>query len=238
MIFTGETEVLLVTAATIGSIHTLVGPDHYVPFIMMAKAGKWSRAKTALITFLAGLGHIGSSVLIGLVGVAFGVVLKKLEVFESMRGNMAAWMLTSFGFAYLIWGVHRAIKNRPHIHGHTHGTEELHLHEHSHEDGHIHVHDGGKPDIKPWIIFSIVVFGPCEPLIPVLMYPAAKASVTAMMLVTGVFAAATITMMLALVFLGLAGLDMLPLKKIERYSHAMAGAAILFCGLAVLFLGL
>ena len=37
------------------------------------------------------------------------------------------------------------------------------------------------------ILFTIFVFGPCEPLIPILMYPAAKSSVAGMLLVAGVF---------------------------------------------------
>jgi hypothetical protein len=34
------------------------------------------------------------------------------------------------------------------------------------------------------------------------------------------------------------GLSKLPLQKLERYSHALAGLAILLCGAAIKFLGL
>jgi hypothetical protein len=44
--------------------------------------------------------------------------------------------------------------------------------------------------------------------------------------------------MLATVFLGRAGVDFLPMQKVQRYSHALAGATILLCGLAIEFLGL
>ena len=41
---------LLGTAAVIGLFHTLLGPDHYLPFIAMTKARRWSTARTALVT--------------------------------------------------------------------------------------------------------------------------------------------------------------------------------------------
>ncbi|MCX6832664.1 MAG: hypothetical protein NT028_11150, partial [candidate division Zixibacteria bacterium] len=66
---------LAVTAASIGFIHTVAGPDHYIPFIVMAKARKWSMTKTTWITFLCGLGHIGGSVILGLIGVALGIAV-------------------------------------------------------------------------------------------------------------------------------------------------------------------
>jgi len=81
-------------------LHTLFGPDHYLPFIVMKKARNWSFAKTLSITIACGLGHVLSSVVLGLIGIAAGIALMKLEVFESFRGNIAAWALIGFGFAY------------------------------------------------------------------------------------------------------------------------------------------
>lgn len=101
----GDLTALVGLAAGIGLGHTLLGPDHYLPFVMMSWARKWSTTKTAMITFLCGLGHIASSVVLGLVGVSMGVALNKLKFAESFRGNMAAWLLIAFGLAYLIWGL-------------------------------------------------------------------------------------------------------------------------------------
>ena len=41
---------LLAGTAAIAITHTLLGPDHYLPFVMMAHAGRWSRTKTAWVT--------------------------------------------------------------------------------------------------------------------------------------------------------------------------------------------
>ena len=55
---TPELLVLVATAASIGFIHTLLGPDHYLPFIVMAKVRGWSRSKALGVTSLCGLGHV------------------------------------------------------------------------------------------------------------------------------------------------------------------------------------
>ena len=130
MAFNPETAILSVTAASIGFLHTLFGPDHYLPFIVMSRAGRWTMKKTALITLLCGVGHVLSSVLLGLVGVAIGTAVTKLEVIEGARGNIAAWLLIGFGFAYFVWGLHRAIKGKTHSHVHVHGEGDDHDHEH------------------------------------------------------------------------------------------------------------
>ncbi len=226
-------------AATVALLHTLSGPDHYLPFIVMARARKWSTARTALITILCGLGHVGSSVLLGTIGIALGIVLTKVEAAESVRGGIAAWAFISFGLAYFAWGVRRAIRKRPHAHGHAHGPESEHEHTHAHTRGHVHVHAReGSVNPTPWVLFTIFVFGPCEPLIPVLMYPAATGSLWGVALVTIIFGSVTIATMLAVVLVASRGVSLVPMGRMERYSHALAGAAIALSGMAIVFLGL
>ncbi|MDB4582326.1 hypothetical protein N9164_04175 [Draconibacterium sp.] len=87
-------------------------------------------------------------------------------------------------------------------------------------------------------MFIIFVFGPCEVLIPVLMYPAAQNNYGLLIVATVVFAVITITTMLSMVAFTLVGFRFLQFKKIERYSHALAGVLILICGIAVQFLGI
>ncbi len=234
-----ELMALYITAASIGFLHTVFGPDHYLPFIVMGRARRWSLGKTSLITLLCGIGHILSSVLIGAVGIVLGVVVFKLEALEAFRGNIAAWALIGFGFAYFVWGLHQAIKNRPHRHLHIHGTWPEHAHEHSHTREHAHVHEEeGKKNITPWILFTIFVLGPCEPLIPILMYPAAKNSIAGIFWVATIFGSVTIMTMLVIVMILSLGINLIPLGRLERYSHALAGATICLCGVAIQFLGL
>ena len=231
--------ILAGTAVTIGFIHTLFGPDHYLPFIVMSKARGWSIAKTSLITFLCGLGHVASSVVLGFIGIALGVAISKLEFIESSRGEVAAWLFIAFGFTYFIWGLHKAIRNRPHRHLHRHAGEDSHSHVHRHNEEHTHVHTrAGAKSLTPWVLFTIFIFGPCEPLIPILMYPAAKGSMISVIAIASIFGVVTISTMMGIVLISSFGLSRLPLGRIERYSHALAGLTIFLCGGAIKFLGL
>lgn len=236
---TSELVVLSIAATSIGFFHTLFGPDHYLPFIAMAKSRKWSLNMTVCITSLCGLGHIASSIILGIVGIGLGISVNKLNVTESFRGDIAAWLLIAFGLVYFVWGVRKAIRNKSHSHSHNHAEEEGHSHNHTHEQKHLHVHAGEKSkNITPWILFTIFFFGPCEPLIPMLMYPAAKNSMFGAVLITGLFGLITIVTMLGIVVATSFGLNFLPLRRLERYTHALAGATICICGLSIQFLGL
>lgn len=234
-----ELWILITAAASIGFIHTVLGPDHYIPFIAMSKSGEWSMRKTSLVTILCGLGHVLSSVLLGTIGITFGLAVSRLEAFESFRGDIAVWALIAFGLVYFAWGMRRAYRNRPHEHIHIHGSGAEHVHTHVHADDHLHLHkkkDAGV--VTPWALFIIFILGPCEPLIPMLMYPAARHSMLGLGLVAGVFSVVTISTMLGIVLVSIYGINILPTKGLERYTHAIAGAIISFCGLSVLFFGL
>ena len=235
---TGELFLLVGAAASIAFIHTLMGPDHYLPFVAMAKARGWSLNRTLRITLWCGLGHLVGSIGLGLVGIAFGAHLARLEWIEAVRGETAAWLLVGFGLAYMAWGLRRAWRNRPHGHWHQH-EGKLHTHEHTHDGDHAHVHDQeSQASITPWVIFVIFVLGPCEPLIPLLMYPAATHSVGGVLAVTAVFGVVTVLTMLLTVWIASVGLSHLRFGRLARYDHAFAGFAVLACGLAITVLGL
>jgi sulfite exporter TauE/SafE len=230
--------ILAGTAALIGIGHTLCGPDHYLPFIVMGKARNWTLSKTMLITFLCGIGHVAGSIVLGLLGATLGVALGKLEFFEAWRGNLAAQALIIFGVTYCVWGIHRAIKNKPHSHAHLHKGNVMHTHKHSHSQEHAHPHNLKARNVTPWVLFTIFVLGPCEPLIPLIMYPAAEHSLAGMLLVAGIFALTTIGTMMAVVLVSVWGISFVKLGPVERYSHALAGAAVCLSGLAIQFMGL
>ena len=146
----------------------------------------------------------------------------------------AAWLLIGFGLAYTAWGVVRAVRRRPHTHWHQHEDGTVHCHRHSHTDDHAHVHTDRRRTTG-WALFIVFVFGPCEVLIPQLMYPAAVGSWWGLTLVTTVFAATTIGTMTIAVSAGYWGLSRISLKPLERASHVFAGLAVTACGLAVRF---
>lgn len=234
-----EAQILLLTAASIAFLHTILGPDHYVVFTAMGKARGWSLSRTLRITLYCGFGHVFSSVIIGVIGILLGTQLAALIEIETLRGNLAGWALLAFGLMYLAWGLQQAGRDRRHSHVHTHGGV-VHDHEHDHHDEHTHVHDHrARHSITPWAMFIIFVFGPCEALIPLLMYPAAQQSTGLVMSVALVFGAVTLATMLALVAITSVGLDRLKLPAAgRRYAHAIAGASVALCGGAISFMSL
>lgn len=257
--FSPEVNVLILSAAAIAFVHTLMGPDHYLPFVSMSVARRWTVRKMLTITAICGLAHILGSIALGFVGVALQLQVGSLEMIENVRGDLAAWCLIAFGLLYLVWGLRHAQRNKPHSHWHHHG-EKLHLHEHKHHHDHSHVHDRGETavaahaqksnhnnqsdaasgakTITPWAIFIIFVLGPCEPLIPLLMYPAAKESLTGLVAVTAMFGLVTMVTMLFAVYVSAVSLKKIRLPGMEKYGHAFAGATILACGSSIAFLGL
>lgn len=209
--------VLAVTALTIGTLHTLAGPDHYLPFVAMSKSRNWSTIKTINIVALCGLGHVLSSIIIGFIGIAAGIAISGIEKVEGARGNVAAWLLLIFGVAYMVWGGYRLWRNQYHHHEHVAGE---------------------KKKMTFWILFTIFIFGPCEPLIPILMYPAAQHNYAAVAYISILFAITTIATMTIIVLLMVKGISLVKFNTLEKYQHVLAGGTIALCGAGIVFLGL
>ncbi|MEN8204014.1 MAG: hypothetical protein ABFS28_15560 [Bacteroidota bacterium] len=233
-----EMYVLVMSAATLGVIHTLLGPDHYLPFIVLSKARNWSRTRTLWITFISGVGHVSGSVILGLVGIAMGISLSRLEAIEASRGSVVGWMLIAFGILYSSYGLYRYFKRGTHMHM----PAFLRPRSIRHRDLHLAEGDLEKDDdagrITPWILFLIFVFGPCEVLIPMLVYPAAEMSGFGIFMVALVFGIATVGTMLLVVFLGYKGFSFIRFKGREYRIHLFAGMVILLAGIGMQFLGL
>lgn len=231
--------VLLITAVSLGFFHTLFGPDHYLPFIAISKAKNWSLSKTLGVTMLCGIGHVLGSIVLGMTGVFFGIALENLEMIENFRGTVAAYLLIAFGLIYTIYGIRKIYINKAHQHIHIHADGTVHTHKHVHKKEHAHIHtETKKESVTPWVLFIIFVFGPCEVLIPVLMYPAAQNDYGLLISATTVFALVTIATMVLMVTLALVGFQFFHFKRVEKYSHALAGVMLLICGIAIQFLGI
>lgn len=228
---------LAAAAAGVAIVHTVLGPDHYLPFIMMARARRWTTARTALITALCGGGHVLSSLALGALGLLGGVAVGRLESVEAGRGDLAAWCLLAFGLAYAVWGARRALRRVGGFEAHRHGGG---VHVHTHGDR-PHLHGARGPlgvGAGFWPLFTIFVLGPCEPLIPLFVVPASRGRWDWALAAAAVFGAVTIGTMVGVTMLGLRGLRPLRLAWMERWSHSLAGGVIAASGLAILVFGL
>lgn len=229
-----ELAILLPAAATLGLVHTLLGPDHYLPFVALGRSRRWSLRKTLWVTLGCGAGHVAGSVVLGLAGIALGWSLFRLEDLEAVRGDLAAWLLLGFGVAYTAWGIRAALRRRPHSHWHRHADGTAHRHPHVHTAAHAHPHDApGRRGLAPWSLFIVFVLGPCEPLIPMLLYPASQGGWQSVALVAVVFGVTTLAAMTAVVAALSLGLGRARGATLERWAHAAAGATIVACALAI-----
>ena len=219
---------MLVAAIGVAFVHTALGPDHYLPFVALAKARRWSLRRTLWITTACGIGHVLSSLLLGGLGIAAGIAVGALETVENQRGAMAAWLLFGVGIAYALWGVRQALRH-VHAHGHSHGSGD-----HHHGHGQVPV---AARSTTFWALFVVFVLGPCEPLIPLFMVPASQQRWGAALATGVVFGVVTLATMLAITASAVLGLARLPLDPLQRWTHALAGSVIASSAAAVLWLG-
>lgn len=228
-----ELTILMSAATAIAFLHTLAGPDHYVPFIALSKARGWSKPKAIGWTIVCGCGHVWSSVALGLLGAALGWSISKTGWLEELRGGIAGWFMLLFGLGYGVWGLYRASKNRVHKHFESDEQGELYVFEHQHQQP---LTPKERFKVTPWVMFVIFVLGPCEPMIPLLYAPAAHQAWWAMLLMIGVYTFVTLATMVAMVMLGYSGLAWIKLPVLEKYMHALGGLTIFLCGLGMVWL--
>ena len=202
---------LLTLAVSVGIIHTVLGPDHYVPITALALDRRWGVSKTILATLLFGAAHVMSAFFLGLIGLYGAERLSFIRRFETFTGSSLGWLLMGLGLFMAVLGLRKAF--RP----------------------------SSKPSttrMAPWILFIAFVLGPCEPLIPLLMIPAAHQGWPVLLSVTGIFSGATLATMMVFSVAGLKAAHRLPASFMNRWATAMAGASLLLCGAGVQFLGL
>ncbi|MEP7144423.1 MAG: hypothetical protein ABI707_16175 [Ferruginibacter sp.] len=229
-----EMELLIITAISVASLHTLTGPDHYLPFIALSGSKNWTVTKTIGWTIICGLGHVLSSVILGLGGAALGWSLSKISWLENIRGGIAGWVMLVFGLLYGAWGFYRAINNNPHKHFDLGDNGDIYVYQHNHGEA---VAPNERYKVTPWVMFIIFILGPCEPMIPLLYFPAAQNSWRGMAILIGIYTIVTLMTMLTMVLLGYYGIAFVKTEKLERYVHALGGLTIFICGAGMLWMG-
>jgi len=206
---------LLSGTILIALVHAALGPDHYVPFIAIGMAQRWSRARAFFVTLIAGIAHVASSIVIGFVGIAAGLTLEKLEFLEGTRGTVAGWLLIFAGVVYLLWSLRR--------------------HTHRHAEDFTDDPRARRRSVLFWTLVAVFVLGPCEPLVP-LMFVAVQINWLAVLVSSAIFLVLTVFMMELLVLTGLAGIKLLPAKLSHRLGNALAAVVIIGLGIVLIAL--
>jgi len=254
---------LCASALTIGLIHTISGPDHYLPLIVFSRARKWNAWQTAGWTALCAIGHVLGSVAVGMAGVFLGWELSKQNWQMDIRGSLSGWALLIFGFVYLLWGIRKAIRGTPHKHFEVTGQGDIHAYKHTHTHAYLHDHDDeqyhrgtynsqtrqhhpppthahthdvparGRMAVTPWILFVIFVMAPLEPLMPFLFVSGARQSWPAVLAVVLTFIMAKMLVMESMVLLGYFGLGFARFK-----TQKLERFSSLIAGAVVTFCGI
>jgi hypothetical protein len=241
---------IAVTGFTVAFLHAAI-PTHWLPFVMTARVQKWNRAKTLLVTALAGSGHVLFTAGLGFLVAWFGIAL------NDKIGGWFPWIaggaLVLFGLYYVIQqgrgqghGHSHAFGGHAHEkHGHSHGTHE-HSHgeyehpHHAHEDSH-GGHGGEKvappPRKSDWgaiaTLLALLTFSPCEGFLPVYV-SGVRYGWSGFFLLTVILSVATVAGMVSFTWLTLAGMEKLKFRLLERYESGIMGTLLCLLGVLVI----
>ena len=94
---------IAVTGFAVAFLHAAL-PTHWLPFVLVGRAQKWSTGRTLGVTLLAGLGHVGLTIALGLALVVAGLAL------EPKLGGLFHWvvggLMIAVGLFYIARGRH------------------------------------------------------------------------------------------------------------------------------------
>ena len=186
-------------------------PTHWLPFVLVGRAQRWTLARTLMVVTAAGVAHIASTAVVGSLIVAAGLALDALVA--GLLPHLSAVLLFAFGAFYLV----RSFVRRPVMAGGP--TLDL-----------------AEPTVSHgtafWGLIAVMALSPGEVLLPSYM-SSAQEGVAALGLLTAVFAVGTILGMAIFTTLARAGASVLRLERWARYEGAILGLALIAIGLLV-----
>lgn len=187
-------------------------PTHWLPFVLVGRAQRWSLMRVMTVAVTAGLAHIASTALVGSLIVAAGLALNAW--IGGLLPHLSAALLFIFGAFYLA----RASLQRPVT---ATGPEA----------------EVPEPAVSDraafWGLVLMMAVTPGEVLLPIYLSSATE-GVMALALLTLAFAAGTVLGMTILAALASAGYSILRLERWARYEGAILGVALILIGLLVM----
>jgi ABC-type nickel/cobalt efflux system permease component RcnA len=233
---------LIATVGAVGVLHTLV-PDHWAPIVVVARQQGWSTARTVRAAAIAALGHVTSTLALGVVVWAAGAALAARYGHAVNIG--AALALIGFGLWIAFQGWRETRERGPghahHAHAHLHRHEDGLEHVHSHEHHDLHatnesaavVHSHGHSVSGRTTLLLILGSSPMVEGIPAFL--AASTYGPALLgIMAVVFAAATLVTYVATCALGVAALQRTSFGPLETYGEVLSGALVAAVGVYAL----
>ncbi|MSU51282.1 MAG: hypothetical protein EXS37_19710 [Opitutus sp.] len=223
------------TGFTVAFFHAAI-PTHWLPFVLVARARNWGRAKTLVVTSLAGLGHVVLTSLLGLAIAWFGFQLEeKVEWFSWLAGGML--VAVALFYFWRQWTGRGILHHHP-PGGHHHPDEHCgHGHERSHWDDElkdsplVSQKSGEWPAVSG--LFVMLTLSPCEGFLPVYL-SGVQFGWRGFVVLSVILAVATLAGMTLFTWLALVGFERFRLKTFERYEAALLGTLFAILGVLIL----
>ena len=220
-------------AALIAVMHAML-PSHWLSFVLMGRARKWSRSRTLMSVAAAGTGHVLLTAILGLLLARAGAaILHQLPPWAEQAGISA--VLVFLGVVFIISNIRGA--GHIHLHFHVPGTEHEH-HDHSKIEPTLPPRDQAVPfgradKAAMGALVLGLIFSPCLDMLP--LYVGCSGMGTWVLLgISLLFLLITPPLMVLLVALSLSGLAQLKLAWLERYEGMLAGVLMVVLGIALL----
>jgi hypothetical protein len=199
---------IAVTAFAVAFLHAAL-PTHWLPFVLVGRAQKWSTERTLGVTLLAGIGHVGLTIALGLALVLAGMAL------QPSLGGLFHWIVGGLMIAVGLFYIARG------------------RHNHALPEASRQVYASDRAAVAALV--TLLTLSPCEAFLPYYL-AGMEHGWEAFLVLSAVLMTATAAGMLIFTSLSLAGFKRLGLQWVERYEETILGAALVLVGLAVAFL--
>ncbi len=187
-------------------------PTHWLPFVLVGRAQRWTLPRMLGAVTAAGLAHIVTTAVVGGLVVAAGLAVD--QWISGLLPHLAAVLLLLFGTFYLS----RALIRRPV----PAGGPPLEL---------------AEPTVSHaaafWGLVAMMAVSPGEVLLPIYLSQAEE-GLAVLAALTVAFALGTVGGMAVFTLLARAGWSVLRLERWARYEGAVLGGALIVIGLLVL----
>ena len=187
-------------------------PTHWLPFVLVGRAQRWTLPRMLGAVTASGLAHIVTTAVVGGLVVAAGLAVD--QWISGLLPHLAALLLLLFGTFYLS----RALIRRPV----PAGGPPLEL---------------AEPTVSHaaafWGLVAMMAVSPGEVLLPIYLSQAEE-GLAVLAALTVAFALGTVGGMAVFTLLARAGWSVLRLERWARYEGAVLGGALIVIGLLVL----
>jgi ABC-type nickel/cobalt efflux system permease component RcnA len=205
---------LVGTAAVAALAHALL-PDHWLPYVLSAKARGMSAKQTVTMTAAGAVTHLVSTVIVGLLFALAG---------SAVAANVSTGLERIVGFIVIGLGAYYLFKGWSKYRRHHHNHVEKDHHGHCHS----HVTVG-----STYGLGIILGARPCVEAIPIFL-AASTRGVFSSLAAIGTWVLATLLAMVGIVWLSLRGLETARFAWFERNSEIVAGIVIIAVGIIAL----